>query len=238
MAQNLIERCFVEDDVARIFIKPGKSTGSAADLRRSRQVKWPPLPFRSVNLPDRSGYDPGLQRHHLLPRQLLSKRCFGALFEKIGQEWPGLNDFRSNGMLLPCSNAAALQMGLPLHRGPHRDYNAMVIERVGQVEAHWSTARLGAPQAAHRDAIGRLQLLQQALRRRLLDPGRKRLALNRHDPLGHLVDFTHIDAMVDGLWAASSPYAAEPAFLADQASTFTSAIPLNNFDRAASPVWA
>jgi len=104
------------------------------------------LSFRAVNLPDTPGYDCGLQRHHLLPRQLRSKRCFDALFHEIGREWPGFDDFRGNGMLLPANDAAALRTGLPLHRGPHRDYNAMVIERVGGGEEDWSNLRRRAPQ--------------------------------------------------------------------------------------------
>lgn len=163
------------------------------------------LPFRAVNLQGTPGYDGGLQRHHLLPLQLRSKRCFDALFHEIGGQWPGFDDFRRNGMLLPASDAAALRTGLPLHRGPHRDYNAMVIERVGQVEADWSNLRRRAPQAAHDDAVASLQSLQRALHRRLLDPGLNRLTLNRFAPLGHGADFSEIDAMVDLLWPASDP---------------------------------
>ena len=32
------------------------------------------IPFRSVNVPGKPGYSPGLQRHHLLPRALLGRR--------------------------------------------------------------------------------------------------------------------------------------------------------------------
>ncbi len=139
----------------------------------------------------------------LLPRQLLGRNCFGPLFDAIGRERIGFEDFRSNGLLLPSSDNAAVRIGLPLHRGPHRDYNAMVIERVGQIEAHWSALRLRAPEIALGDALMRLGLLQRALRRRLLDPVRKRLSLNRHDPLGHGVDFAELDAMAEALWGAT-----------------------------------
>lgn len=196
------------------------------------------LPFRAVNMPDTPGYDPGLQRHHLLPRQLSTKGCFGALFAEIEREWPGLDDFRHNGMLLPSSDAAALRIGLPLHRGPHRDYNAMVIERVGQIEAHWSRMRPRAPAVAHRDAVARLGLVQRALRRRLLDPGRKRLALNRHDPLGQATDFMQIDALVEALWPASDPWAWQSDAPGDEAENYAPAIPLHNCGLAASPAWA
>ena len=158
------------------------------------------LSFRAVNRRTAPDYDPGLQRHHLLPRQLLGRRCFGALFESIGRERVGFDDFRTNGLLLPASDVAAVRIGLPLHRGPHRDYNALVIQRVGQVEASWSALRLKAPEAALDDALMRLRLLQRALRRRLLDPMRRRLSLNRHDPLGKAADFTELDAMAEALW--------------------------------------
>ena len=76
----------------------------------------------------------------------------------------------------------------------------MVIERVGQVEGDWSALRRKAPEIALDQALMRLELLQRALRRRLLDPLRRRLSLNRHDPLGQNADFTEIDAMADALW--------------------------------------
>jgi hypothetical protein len=46
----------------------------------------------------------------------------------------------------------------------------------------------------------RLSLLQRALRRRLLNPMRNRLVLNRSDPLGQSFGFTELDGMVDALW--------------------------------------
>lgn len=161
------------------------------------------LPFHAVNRRASPDHDPGLQRHHLLPRQLLGERCFGALFESVGRARIGFDDFRSNGLLLPANDAAALRFGLPLHRGPHRDYNALVIARVGQVEATWSARRAKSPELALQDALMRLTLLQRALRRRLLDPLRRRLSLNRHDPLGHAADFAELDAMAEALWGAT-----------------------------------
>ena len=163
------------------------------------------LPFREVNRRDTPGHDAGFQRHHLLPRQLLSQRCFGPMLDEIGSKRIGFDDFRHNGLLLPARDDAARRIGLPLHRGPHRAYNAMVIERVGQVEASWSALRQRAPEIATFEAVERLRLLQRALRRRLLEPGRKPFALNRHDPLGKGTDFTALDAMVDALWEHTDP---------------------------------
>ncbi len=159
-----------------------------------------PLPFHAVNRRGMADYDQGVQRHHLLPRQLLTKPCFAPMLDTIGRKRMGFDDFRSNGLLLPSSEISAMRIGLPLHRGPHRDYNAMVIERVGQVEGRWSEMRLRAPEIAHDEALLRLHLLQRALRRRLLASGRKPLRLNRHDRLGQGVDFTELDAMAEMLW--------------------------------------
>ena len=145
-----------------------------------------------------------MQRHHLLPNQLLSKRCFVPLFETIGRERLGFDDFRANGLLLPASGESALRMRLPMHRGPHRDYNAMVAERVGQIEGDWSQLRPRAPEVALDQALMRLELLQRALRRRLLQPERARVRLNRSDPLGAGLDFAELDAMAESLWAGTA----------------------------------
>lgn len=162
------------------------------------------LTFRAVNRRGEPGYDPGLQRHHILPRQILGKSSFGPLLQALGRDRLSFEDFRRNGLLLPANDGAALRMGLPLHRGPHRTYNEMVIERFGQIEAGWASQRLRAPEVALTDALARLDLLQRALRRRLLDQQR-RLKLSRHDPLGTGYDFAELDAMAAMLWPATEP---------------------------------
>ena len=162
------------------------------------------LPFRSVNRRDCPGYTPQMQRHHLLPRQLLSEPCFVRLIEALGRDRLGYDDFRRNGLLLPASEDAAFSSGLPLHRGPHRAYNKLVMERFGQIEERWSHLRLRAPEVALDEALMRLDLLRHALRRKLLDGGARPYRLNRHDPIGKGLDFTDLDAMADALWAGSS----------------------------------
>lgn len=161
----------------------------------------PPIPFRSVNKRGSPGHDAGLQRHHLLPRQLLSKRCFGPMFARIGRAAVGFDDFRVNGLLLTANEETTLRVGMPLHRGPHRAYNEMVIERVGRIEEGWSKQRRLDPDIALLDALDRLRLLQRALRRRLLDE-QQRMVLNRKDPLGTGFDFSELDAMAEMLWKA------------------------------------
>lgn len=160
------------------------------------------LPFRAVNLRHQQGFDPAMQRHHLLPRQLLRQDGAAQLFRAVGRERLRFDDFRRNGLLLPATDRSAVEIGLPLHRGPHRTYNELVSERVGQIEAGWSRSRGASPHGAVSDALARLELLQRALRRRLLDQ-RRRLLLSRKDPLGAGADFTELDALVDELWPAT-----------------------------------
>lgn len=169
-----------------------------AVVRRTR------LPFRSVNRRGEPGFLKEMQRHHLLPCQLLRDDCFGGLFTYLGEQHIGFDDFRTNGLLLPASASAALTSGLPLHRGPHRIYNELVAQRVGRVEASWKRLRLRAPMLAREEALMRLRLIQGALRRRLLDQGRRSLVLNRKDPFRAGIDFTELDAMAESLWSATS----------------------------------
>lgn len=124
------------------------------------------------------------------------------MFETIGCERIGFDDFRFNGLLLPATDAATMRTGMPLHRGPHKRYNEVVIERVSCIEASWAKERGKNAELALAHAIFRLQLLQSALRRRLLSE-RRRMILNRKDPLGSGFDFTELDAMAEALWAAT-----------------------------------
>jgi hypothetical protein len=163
----------------------------------------PRIPFRAVNRSDRPGYEPGMQRHHLLPRELLLARCFGPLFDAVGHDRIGFDDFRHNGLLLPAADETAQRLRLPLHRGPHANYNAMVAERVGQIERDWSFGRRRSTDRALEEALMRLHLLQRALRRRLLAPERLRNPLNGSDPLGAGLDFAELDALAESLWLVS-----------------------------------
>jgi hypothetical protein len=170
-------------------------------LAPGRPARRTAITFRSVNRPGRPGYDPSLQRHHLLPRQLLSQRCFRALFDCLARERAIFDDFRVNGLLLPADEQATVRTGMPLHRGPHRRYNEVVIARVGQIERDWARRRGREPEVALAEALMRLELLQSALRRHILAQ-RSRILLNRKDPLGTGFDFSELDAMAEALWTA------------------------------------
>ena len=183
-------------------------------MRRSGAARAK-LPFRAVNRAGDEGHDPGLQRHHLLPRQLAGQGCFARMFTALEPERVGFDDFRRNGLLLPSRGESAQRLGLPLHRGPHRHYNALVIERAGQIEARWALRRARAPDTAGEEALFRLALLQRTLRRRLLDPRGLPVVLNTAQPLGTGFDFAELDAMAEALWAGTHSILAESSSFAD-----------------------
>lgn len=168
---------------------------------RADRNALPLIPFRTVNRSGHAGYVAGLQRHHLLPRVLIGQPCFARLLEALRAN-AAFEDFRRNGMLLPATEGAAVRMGLPLHRGPHRVYSDMVRERLGGIEESWAISRDGDPGKAGTLALRALAALQADLRRNLLNPSRT-VRLNRHDPLGNGTDFTRIDAMAETLWGAT-----------------------------------
>lgn len=161
------------------------------------------LPFRSVNKRGTKSHDPTVQRHHILPRQLLGFASFEAMLGTLGPDRIGFEDFRRNGLLLPSEDAAAVRMGLPLHRGPHRDYNEMVIERVSEIEGDWQESRRADQDRAGFEALRQLAQLQDSLRENLLMPGRSNLTLHSNDPIGKGLDYQELDDVAEKLWASS-----------------------------------
>lgn len=160
--------------------------------------------FSAVNRTGSINFRKDWQKHHLLPRQLMSHRCLGSMLTSIGSAGLWLDDFDGNGVLLPGSEAIAIDEGLPLHRGPHKIYNELVFERVGAVEMEWSRTRRRDELQARAAALARVRLVQRGLARRIGGEGRTRLTLSRRDPIGRGVDYASLDAMADQLWGATA----------------------------------
>ena len=75
------------------------------------------------------------------------------------------------------------------------------MERAGQIETGWARERAAGSANADLEALMRFDLLQRALRRKLLDPRNwARTPLNVRDPV---LEFGHLDAMADLLWSAT-----------------------------------
>ncbi|WP_245626605.1 AHH domain-containing protein [Croceicoccus naphthovorans] len=156
-----------------------------------------------VNRPGSRGFRRDWQKHHLVPRQLLRVRSLAVMLSSVAPRAVWFDDFNANGILLPATEKAAMNNRLPLHRGPHRIYNELVLERVGAVEMEWSQARLRNERKARSAALSRIRLVQRGLARRLKGEGKSPMVLNRRDPIGHGVDFAHLDAMAEALWGAT-----------------------------------
>lgn len=172
--------------------------GTSQTCRRPEPVRR----FASVNRRGRTGYRSGWQKHHLLPRQTFGRRSFAAMFSSISPHGEWFDDFNVNGVLLPGTEAAALNARLPLHRGPHRVYNELVFERVGAVEMEWSHTRSRDELLARDVALARIRLIQRGLARGLERGGDGPFVLNRRDPIGRDKDYSELDAMADVLWGA------------------------------------
>lgn len=184
---------------------------------KSAKIHATDLNFSSVKGWGVRGNSPGWQRHHVLPRQLLTCDSLKHFFAELVPQGLGFEDFGANGVLLPATERLALKHGLPLHRGPHRLYNELVLERVAAIEMSWSQSRKGrrifsgsaADQLARCRAdivaLDRLSLVRLALKRRLLNNVGRPVILNRKDPIGSGIDFSHLDSMVEQLWQDTHP---------------------------------
>ena len=161
------------------------------------------LPFSAVNRRGSPAYQFGMQRHHLLPRQLLSQRFLKRLLKAVKVRTLGFDDFRRNGLLLPCEEAVAARLGLPLHRGPHREYNEMVVAQIGAIESEWAFRRQRGPKLATIAARLRLASLQRELKHSLLSANPPKLVLDENEKLGNRFEFADLDAMAAQLWSAT-----------------------------------
>ena len=111
------------------------------------------LTFRSVNRRDAPGYEPGLQRHHILPRQILTRACFHPLLDAVGRERLHFDDFRHNGLLLPANDSAGAPIfeleldGMSLHGGSLRHLLSVELkESMDQLDS--LAVRISVPERA------------------------------------------------------------------------------------------
>ncbi len=103
----------------------------------------------------------GWQRHHLIPKQCTRDartRTFFASMQTIGFR---LNDFVTNGILLPSTYAAAEVARLPVHSGPHPEYNMKIIDAVGLITRRFD---FEADRREGHAALSYLRLIQARLR--------------------------------------------------------------------------
>jgi A nuclease family of the HNH/ENDO VII superfamily with conserved AHH len=118
----------------------------------------------------------GFQRHHVIPVNIIGGRVFAGLFALVVQLGFNPQSFVANGLLLPATEHMAVRTGLPLHRGPHKQYDNLVAEGLDIIWQEMLRGRVT-------DHITILRLLSEFIghiRRSLQYDGA--FLLNRHDP--------------------------------------------------------
>ena len=129
----------------------------------------------------------GFQRHHLIPVNVVQRRVFEPLFLLVSSVGFDARNFVSNGVLLPASEDAVKLTGLPLHRGPHPQYDQLVSEGLAEISSELDRKTVGSPIVAYR----RISDLQGLLRRALSH--NETLMLNRNDPRASVSSLCKMD---------------------------------------------
>jgi hypothetical protein len=119
------------------------------------------------------------QQHHIIPIAVLNHPDLRSKFKPLEQHGFSPHDFTANGILLPCTETAAQKYRLPLHRGPHKDYNNLVLECVTIIFSKYDIER-GTEREKFR-AVEDLARLQASLKA-MLRQGKAIIFLNSYDP--------------------------------------------------------
>jgi hypothetical protein len=138
----------------------------------------------------------GFQRHHVIPVNVIGSSVFAGLFAVVAHVGFSPHSFVANGVLLPSTEAMAVQTGLPLHRGPHKQYDELIAEGLDIICQEMRRGQVT-------DKVAILRLLSEFvghIRRTLQHDGA--LLLNRHDPRGTPRPLSKLDADIFRLGSA------------------------------------
>jgi hypothetical protein len=131
----------------------------------------------------------GFHCHHIIPVEVAQKRSLALIMAQARYAGFDIDDFTSNGMLLPSIERNAIAFSLPLHRGPHPHYNAYVADQIGR----WNRLRPTEVRA-------RLSHLQGGIAK-LLRGNFNLVQSSDRTFLRPNADFRKIDHAIDALWA-------------------------------------
>ncbi len=93
------------------------------------------VPFATVNKNGEAGFVEGWQRHHALPLQSANNADLGPFLGRLRVLGFYLDDFATNGILLPALPSISRHTALPLHVGGHAHYNKQVISRMHAIRS-------------------------------------------------------------------------------------------------------
>jgi A nuclease family of the HNH/ENDO VII superfamily with conserved AHH len=122
----------------------------------------PRISFASVNLVGRSGYQEGMYRHHLTPSQSLRDPDLRPFLLALRADGVHMDDFTTNGILLPAVPSISKSSGLPLHIGGHPNYNARIIEQLHAIRTTCESIRGDSRRGE--SAVRRVRELQDRVR--------------------------------------------------------------------------
>jgi hypothetical protein len=130
------------------------------------------------------------QRHHIIPVAVLNDLHFKCIFKML--ECCGFDpcDFTSNGILLPCTEYAAIKYRLPLHRGPHKFYNELVSECVEIIFSQYDLHNVKQSQLA--EIAVKIEKLQHSLKA-MLRQENFNMQLCRRDPSRSAAEISQLD---------------------------------------------
>jgi hypothetical protein len=133
--------------------------------RRSATV----VPFASVNRRGDCGYREGWQRHHLVPNEIRHHADLRPFWERLTHEGFSLDDFETNGLLLPAFESVARSSQLPLHFGGHAHYNRVVGDCIQAIRNSCEVIR--RDRVRQKLAVMRVRQLRCELRRAIARQG-------------------------------------------------------------------
>ena len=146
--------------------------------------------MRSFYLSSLNEWQNGFQRHHIIPVAVLNDRVLRRKFKRLERFGFAPRNFTINGILLPCTEEAARQFKMPMHRGPHKYYNDLVYECVGLIFKPFDF--LNAPDRELRYVAAEIAKLQATLKA-LLRQNNVHLRLSNQDPAKRDVINDHLD---------------------------------------------
>jgi A nuclease family of the HNH/ENDO VII superfamily with conserved AHH len=99
------------------------------------------VPFASVNKLGDVHYREGWVRHHVHPIQCLRDAMLAPFLLAMRDEGFHIDDFETNGVLLPALPSQSILSGKPLHLGSHPNYNVQMIGELNAIRKFCESIR-------------------------------------------------------------------------------------------------
>jgi A nuclease family of the HNH/ENDO VII superfamily with conserved AHH len=99
------------------------------------------IPFAAVNHRSMANYREGWVRHHLHPLQCLREAQLRPFLLAMRDDGYLIDDFATNGILLPTLPSQSILTGQPLHAGGHPNYNAQILDELNFIRVFCESVR-------------------------------------------------------------------------------------------------